>query len=234
MVNSTSVDASVTKLESEGYLVFTPAQSALVLSRLLAINNTTTSTNTTVNTMAPTVVSTNTTVNNIAVDAEYTEEHLHHKAHWYGKRAVQTATLWADGATLLPYVVTSGNNTWSTDNTDFALLFGTGDVLTELGAGILGGDFNEILVTANSSDTPYKLRILWGTGTTAEAEAANQYSETMYMKKSTDSIRIVRNFTTPVIPITMGGLPIKIWMSTWNASNDATLSFLIGVHGYDF
>jgi hypothetical protein len=234
-LSNNNVAAAVLYLENQGYTVWTAAQWASITSTLSNIYSTAVSTNTTANTINTTTGTINTTLNSVALDAEYTEEHLHHKVHWYGKKAVQTTALWADGATLLPYTVTSGNNTWSVDNTsDVALLFGTGDVLTELGAGILGGDFGEILITANSSDTVYKLRGIWGTGTSTEAVTTNQFSENVYMLQNSDTIKMVRAFPTPVIPITMGGLPVKLWMSCWNATNDATLSFMIGVHGYDF
>lgn len=163
-------------------------------------------------------------------EVELTEEHNHHKVRWYGKRAVQTDTQWADGATLTPYQATSGNNTWGgATETDIAKLFGTGDTLTEIGTGLVRGDFDEILVVANSSATVYRCRIIWGTGTWAEAIAANQYSEFVFLRGNADNVRKVMRVPTPLIDIDS-----KVWLQVWNATNDATLDVLVGVHAYDF
>jgi hypothetical protein len=165
---------------------------------------------------------------------EVVEEHLHHKVRWYGKKAVQTATEWCDGNTISsPYIATSGNNDWGTGGTDPAQLFGTADELIELGPGLVSGDFDLLHIIANTSDTTYKLRLVWGTGTLAEAITANQYSEIMYIRKSSDSVRIPRLIACPNIPFFIGGLPVQIWMVCWNATNDATISFFIGAHGYE-
>ena len=159
------------------------------------------------------------------------EQHLHHKVAWYGKRNPQTATLWADGATLNPYVVTSGNNTWSAVGEE-ALLFGADDVLAELGiAGLVAGDFDILLTVSNSSITVSKLRVVWGTGTLAQAIALGQWSENMFVK-SVAGVQIPRLITCPVIPFFIAGLPIQIWMQHWNLTDDATIGFFIGAHGY--
>lgn len=175
----------------------------------------------------------NGTVEAIETDVEYAEQHLHHRTAWYGKLATANATHWADINTLTsPYVATSGNNAWGTGGTDPAELFGTGDELPELGT-LNSGDFAQIYVIANSSDTLYRFRIVWGTGTLADAITAGQWSEGVYLRKSTDTVRMPRMLECPVIPFYIGGLPIKVWLICWNASNDATMSFYIGAHGYN-
>lgn len=162
-------------------------------------------------------------------ELEYTEEHLHHAVRWYGKSADQSGDNWASKTSMTPYVATSGDNTWGTvDTADIAKLFGADDTLE---TGNMSGDFNEVLVTANTSNTVYRCRIIWATGaqTISDAITANQYSEFMYLRASGDSVRKIMFTPTPVI-----GIDAKIWLQTWNATNDATITFFVGVHGYNF
>lgn len=163
----------------------------------------------------------------IAKNVHYTEEHMHHKVRWYGISADQSGNNWASKTSMTPYIATSGNNTWGTvDTTDIAKLFGTEDTLE---VGDLCGDFNEILVTANTSNTMYRCRIIWGDGTTAEAITANQYSEFVFLRSAGDTVRKIMVTPTPIIAI-----DAKIWLQIWNATDDATLSCFVGVHGYNF
>jgi hypothetical protein len=161
-------------------------------------------------------------------ETEYVEEHLHHKTHWYGKNADQT-TNWCNGATLTPYRAISGSNTWGGDANDEALCFSAADTLPELGTGLVSGDFDMILVLANSSDTVSRLRLIWGTGTMADAITANQYTEIMYVRNASDTTRIPRAFGCPKIAVEN-----KIWMQHWNNTNNATIDFFLGAHAYAF
>ncbi len=75
----------------------------------------------------------------IRSNSEYTEEHMHHKTRWYGKRNPQTATQWAASmSTNLAniYRAISGNGVYGTDPNDEAQLFGTADTLSEIGPGL--------------------------------------------------------------------------------------------------
>jgi hypothetical protein len=162
-------------------------------------------------------------------DIDYTEEHLHHKTRWYGIRSPQTETQWADALSMLPFVAISGLNTWGADLNDEVQCFGAGDVLAELGTGLVCGDFDLILVTTNSSATLSRLRLIWGTGTMADAITANQYTDLLYSRTNSDTTRIPRQFASPRLTIDN-----KIWMQHWNASNNATISFYLGVHAYNF
>jgi len=169
--------------------------------------------------------------------AEYTEEHMHHKVRWYGKKAAQTATLWTalldTGLTQL-YRAISGAGVYGTDGShdpaappsDEAFLFGTGDTLEP---GYVVRDFDEILIVANSSSTLYLCRIIWGTGTMAEAITAKQYSEFPYFRGNADNVRKIQTIPTPLI-----GINYKIWLQCMNATDNATLDFVVGVHGYNF
>jgi len=165
-------------------------------------------------------------INGIA-NEEYTEEHIHNRERWYGKRNPQTATQWSDGATLLPYRCISGNNTWGPDANDEAQLFGTAD--TPIFAGGRRLDFHRILILANNSNSVYRLRIIWGTGTIGDAIAAGDWSSFMFVRDSTSTQRKIMDMMSPKI-----FAATKIWMQCWNVTDDATIDFFIGVHEYDF
>lgn len=163
-----------------------------------------------------------------AKELEYVEDHLHHKTVWYGKKSDQT-TNWCDINSLTAYRATSGDNAWGTEGTDPAQCFSAADTLSELGTGLTKGDFDLFLFTANSSASVYKLRIVWGTGTLAAAIAAGQFSETMFNRDTADKSRFPRVWASPKI-----GINNKVWVICWNATNDATIDFFVGVHAYDF
>ena len=153
---------------------------------------------------------------------------LNKKVRWYGKLNPQTATNWCDGATLNPYVVVSGNNTWGAGEQ----LFGTLDVLTELGTGFVAGGLNVFLPVGNTSNTVSRIRIIWGTGTLADAVTAGQYFELMYLKAATNAVFTPRNLWGPVIPFFIATLPVKVWAQHWNLTNATTISFFLGVNGF--
>ncbi len=167
-------------------------------------------------------------------EADYTEEHLHHYVRWFGKLNPQDATHWAvtmDAHLAQPYRAISGNGVYGADPGDEAQLFGTADVPI---AGMLAGDFNEFLAIANTSNTVYLLRIVWGTGNLAAAIAAGQYTEFPFFRPAADNNRKVTIVTCKKIPIQVAGLPTQIWCQCQNATDNATIDFFIGVHGYDF
>jgi hypothetical protein len=163
-----------------------------------------------------------------ARDAELSEEHVHNRLCWYGKKADQT-TIWCDPDTLTGYVATSAIGDWGVAVGEAALCFNTTDVLPELGTGLTYGDFDKILVTANSAATLYRGRVVWGTAAQSLAQAlvALQYSEFMYSRAVNDTTRIPREIKTPLIP-----------MDNWvrvivkNAAAES-LTFFVGVHAYD-
>lgn len=165
----------------------------------------------------------------IAEDIEYAEEHVHHKNRWYGKKASQSSTLWgvslSTGLSLI-YRAISGAGVYGADANDEAQVLGSGDVVDATWVQL---DINEILITANSSSTLYLNRIVWGSGTLADAVTAGQYSEFPYSRANSDTTRIVRNINTPLI-----AAGTKIWLQTMNATDNATIDFVVGIHGYTF
>jgi hypothetical protein len=173
-------------------------------------------------------------VNGVAVVepiVEYTEYHLHHKTRWFTKKTSQTETEWCsplEGNIANFYRAISESGAFGTNATDTAKLFGSADIPIP---GMTYGDFDEILVIANSSTTVYLCRIIWGTGTVAEAVAAGQYTEFPFLRGNADNVRKVMKVSCEKIPITIGGLDVKVWLQCANASDDATFDFVIGIHG---
>jgi hypothetical protein len=168
------------------------------------------------------------------LENEYIEHHLHHKVRWFGKINPQDPTHWAvamEDHLSQPYRAISGNGVYGADPGDEAQVFGTADIPI---TGMIKGDFNEILIVANSSSTVYLSRLVWGTGTLANAVIAGQYSEFAFFRGNADNVRKVMTITCEKIPITIGGLPVQIWIQTQNATNNATIDFFLGVHGYPF
>lgn len=173
-------------------------------------------------------------LNDIQRDAEYSEEHVHTKARWYGKKAVQTATEWAvrlDTGLSLLYRTISGAGVYGADANDTALVFGSGDTFAALSNNIVMFDCHQILVVANSSATLTLLRMVYGTPTQSLADAvnANQYTEFPYLRANADNVRKIQDIKTPLIRIGS-----QVWIQSMNASDNATVDFIVGVHGYEF
>lgn len=168
------------------------------------------------------------TSNSLAYRTMEGEQHIHSRSRWFGKKAVQTATDWADD-TLTPFRAISGNNAYGSDVDDEAQVIGTAD--TPAIAAMTHFDLHRLLVLDVSEDTVFKLRLVYGTGTMADAITAGQYSETMFLFDSTN-------------PQLSAGIPVeiqmprlladtKVWLQAWNATNNAWIDFCAGLHEYN-
>lgn len=157
------------------------------------------------------------------------ERHLHGRERWYGKLAVQTATDWADNNISTPFRAISGNNAYGADPNDEAQVIGTAD--TPSIAGNVRYDPHQLFIVAASITTPFKLRIVYGTGTMADAIAAGQYS-TIMVKVDTG---IGASPATPVDimspRLTCGST--KLWIQMWSVTDNATVDFYVGWHEYE-
>jgi len=153
------------------------------------------------------------------------DEHFHNREYWFGKLAVQTATAWGDRDSLAPYRAISGNNDWGGDADDEALVIGSDD--TPVRADSIFFDFRRFQVVASSSSTVYLLRIIHGTGTMNEAELAGQYTEIPYFKEAAPARGAPLDLVQEKIPVGQ-----KVWIRVKNASDDATIDFIAGLHEY--
>lgn len=167
------------------------------------------------------------TVNSLAYHIGRHDQHFHVRERWLGIQSPQTATDWALD-TLSPFQAISGNNAYGADANDEAQVLGTAD--TPIITGMTLFDLHRILVVDMSSATPYKLRLVWGTGTMADAITAEQYSEVMVV---TDVAIGPPSSGAPFeVKMPRLAMDIKVWCQCWNATNDADISFLVGVHEY--
>ena len=167
------------------------------------------------------------TSNSLAYRVEEIEKHPHGRERWFGKLAVQTATNWADN-TLSPYRAISGNNVYGADANDEALVLGTDD--TPAIAGNVRYDLHRIMMVAASSSTVYKLRFVYGAGTMADAIAAGQYSEVVIMSDPA-AAQVPHEIADVMMPRGTCGVT-QIWVQAWNATDNAMIDFLIGLHEY--
>lgn len=167
------------------------------------------------------------TPNSLAYRVAEIERHLHVRERWFGKLAVQTATDWADD-TLNPYIAISGNDAYGSDPNDEALVLGTDD--TPVIVGSVYFDLHRIFITAVTSDSVWKLRIIYGTDTMAAAIAAGQYSEVMV---KFDSVNPQQSAGIPIdVQMPRCLADTQIWVQAWNATDNAQISFFVGLHEY--
>ncbi len=155
------------------------------------------------------------------------EKHFHSREHWRGMKGVQTATDWSDDV-LTPFQAISGNNDYGGDANDEAQVLGTDN--TPVISGYPKYDLHRILIIDASSTTVYKLRLVWGTGTMADAITANQFTEIMVQYDP--ALFGGSGVPTEIMMPRVNCGTDKIWIQAWNATNNATIDFLVGWHEY--
>lgn len=168
-------------------------------------------------------------LNAILSGINYIEIHVHRKNRSYGKSADQSGNDWALEDSLTSFRAISGNSAYGSDANDEAKIFGTDD--TPLISGQTCFDIGGLLIVGVSNDDPFILRIVWGTGTMADAITAGQYS-TLMVKFDTTNPQLSAG-----IPIATYSPKIangnKVWIQTKNGTNNATIDFFITeAHGY--
>lgn len=158
-----------------------------------------------------------------ASDAEVAESHFHNYEQAFGVAAVPTATHWGDPDSLTPFVATSGNGAFGAETQ----VLGPAD--TPFRAGMTYFDPREWSIIDVSKNTPYIVRVIWGTPaqTVAQAETLKQYSAwfvhqlTAAGNNKPQEGRIVR--------VPAGS---QLWVKVKNATNLATMSFGTTIHEY--
>ena len=153
------------------------------------------------------------------------ERHFHNVERWWGAVAVPDETNAIDANVDTPFAATSGNDTWGAA----IPICGTGD------NPVLGTDVkfdcHRVLVTDLDDDTtPWRLRIIWGTGTSGDAITAGQWTEMMVM---TNAVPGNRAGGSPVdVIMRRVDVGAKLWSQAWNQTNGEVLSFFAAYHGY--
>ena len=168
-------------------------------------------------------------VNSLAYQVNEIENHFHSHERWLGMSGDQSGNNWGSNV-LTPFVAISGADDYGADADDEAKVLGTDD--TPVLAGMVKYDLHRILILDVDHDTPYKLRVLHGTGTMAAAISAGDFTEIMVLFDATN-------------PTMSAGKPVevrnhrltcgidKVWVQAWNASNNSNIDFLIGLHEYE-
>lgn len=164
----------------------------------------------------------------ILAEVEVVDTHIHSRERWRGIRAVQTGTLWADDV-LVSYQAISGAGVYGADANDEAQVLGTGDTPTITGN--VRFDMHRIFVTEVSEDTPYSIRVVWGTGTMADAITAKQFSELLLSSDVTNPQQAAGTPVDLIMPRLRSGID-KVWIQARNPTDNATIEFRVGIHEY--
>lgn len=169
-----------------------------------------------------------TTINTEVVEIE---RHIHNRGRWFGKSADQSGNDWCVPASTvgIPTVfrAVSGNADFGGDANDEAKLFGTSDACI---AGDTKFDCHRLLIIDTSATTTYVLRIIYGSGTMADAINAGQYNE-LIVKRDTVVGEAHGNPIDVLMPrITIG--TDKLWLQCKNTTDNAWIDFYFGGHSY--
>ena len=157
------------------------------------------------------------------VDLNTVNEHFANKERWFGKSANQTGNDWALEGSLTSFQAISGSAVFGADASDEAKVFGTDD--TPNITGETSFMVHQLEVVTCSANSVYILRVVWGTGTMAAGEAAGQYSDQTFIRESG-----VGRGSPILCKMPMLAAGTKVWIRAKNASNNATIDFLIGMH----
>ena len=160
--------------------------------------------------------------NSLAYRVHEIEKHFHGREFWWGAVAVPDETNAIDANVDTPFVAVSGNDDWGTA----IPIMGTSDIPAN--AGDVRYDARRVLVVDTDHATAYRMRFIWGSGTSGEAIGAGQCSEFMFITASGPFIAGV--------PVDMmeprGTVGEKMWCQVWNVTNSSEVDFFYGVHGY--
>jgi len=167
------------------------------------------------------------TLEEIEEEVEEIDQHSHNVERWWGAVAVPDETNAIDATVTVPFVAASGNDDWGTA----IPICGTADV--PVLANQTTFDPHRVLVTALDDQTdPWRLRIIWGTGTSADAISAGQWSEVMAIANAVPGNRAGgAPVDIRMPPIAVG---TKMWAQVWNDTNLEELEFFWGAHGYPY
>ena len=165
--------------------------------------------------------------NSLSYRIQEIERHFHNRERWWGAVGAPDETNAIEANVTRPFAAPSRADTWGAA----VPICGTDDDPTP-GDGDTKFDIHRLLVTDLDDETDaWRMRIIWGTGTSAAAIGADQWTEIMLQANAVPGNRA-------------GGQPIevimrrvdvgaKLWAQSWNNSINEELSFFFGVHGYE-
>jgi len=166
--------------------------------------------------------------NSLAYRVHEIERHFHNKSRAFGKSADQSGTDWALEDSLTTFQAISGAGVYGADANDEAKIWGTGDATPATGD--VKFDLHKILVVTLSVDSPYVLRLVWGTGTMANAIIAEQYSTFLVQNIVAGSKANGSEIEIMMPRLTYG--TDKLWLQTKCGTDNATADVLVKLHGY--
>ena len=167
------------------------------------------------------------TLEDVEEEVEEIDQHVHNVERWWGAVAVPDETNAIEANVSRPFAATSGNDTWGAA----IPVLGTAD--NPVLVGMTRFDAHRVEIVSLDDDTsPWRLRLIWGTGTSADAIAAGQWSEMMVITNAVPGNRAGGN----PVDVRMPPIPVgyKMWAQAWNDTNGEILSFFLGVHGYPY
>ena len=166
------------------------------------------------------------TSDSLAYRAMELERHIHNVERWWGALADPGETNAIEANVTRPFVAISGNDDWGVA----IPICGTDDVPVPATDTLF--DCHRILATDMDNDTsPWRLRIIWGTDTSAAAIGAGHWTEAPIM---TNAVPGNRAGGSPVdVIMRRVAVGTKLWAQSWNDTNLEELSFFWGGHGYE-
>ena len=155
------------------------------------------------------------------------EQHFHNVSRSWGALAAPDETNAIEANVSRPFVAESGADTWGAA----IPILGTAD--NPVLAGMTEFDCRQILVTDLDDDTtPWRIRIIWGTGTSGDAITADQWTEEMVQSNAVPGNRA--GASPALIRMPHVAVGSKLWAQAWNATDEEELSFFYQAHGYPY
>ena len=163
--------------------------------------------------------------NSLAYKVHEIEKHVHGRERWWGAVGAPDETNAIAATVTVPFVAVSGGDAWGTA----IPICGTAD--NPVLATDVKFDAHRIFVVSLDDDTtPWRIRLIYGTGTSANAITAGQWTEMMTMTNAVPGNRAGGSPVDVMMPRVDVGT--KVWVQVWNDTNLEEMEFYWGAHGY--
>ena len=163
--------------------------------------------------------------NSLAYLVEEIDRHFHVRERWWGALGAPDDTNAIDINVNRPFVAISGNDAWGTAIS----IMGTADDVG-IGADPYFDPHRVLFVDFNGNATAWRVRFIWGTGTSGDAITAGQWSEIMVINAVAGPFAVGVPSQIKHIRVAVG---TKMWAQVWNATNLEELDFFYGTHSYE-